>query len=214
LALSGIQVYKQLPQTNCKDCGYPTCLAFAMKVVSKQTELTTCSHLSIETKQFLQRNIFEESKNKTDESKRIAQTVQPPEEKFNNLPGKLFVCYSRKDESFTLEIAQNLKDKGVDIWIDQWNIPFGSDWDRSIDDALCQCSALMIILSPDSCDSTEVRCELRTALDEKKLVIPVLYRKCRIPRQLRIVQYFDFSSESKNKETLINQIINTLDTLQ
>jgi len=32
MALSGIQIYKLLPQTNCQDCGYPTCLAFAMKL--------------------------------------------------------------------------------------------------------------------------------------------------------------------------------------
>ncbi|NWG33990.1 MAG: hypothetical protein HXY42_06075, partial [Chloroflexi bacterium] len=27
MALSGIQIYKLLPQTNCKECGFPTCLA-------------------------------------------------------------------------------------------------------------------------------------------------------------------------------------------
>ena len=36
MALSGIQIYKLLPQTNCKDCGFPTCLAFAMKLAAKQ----------------------------------------------------------------------------------------------------------------------------------------------------------------------------------
>ena len=30
MALTGLQIYKQLPKTNCKDCGFPTCLAFAM----------------------------------------------------------------------------------------------------------------------------------------------------------------------------------------
>ena len=32
MALSGMQIYKLLPRTNCKECGYPTCLAFAMKL--------------------------------------------------------------------------------------------------------------------------------------------------------------------------------------
>ena len=40
MALSGIEIYKLLPQTNCKDCGFPTCLAFAMKLASKQVELS------------------------------------------------------------------------------------------------------------------------------------------------------------------------------
>ena len=48
MALSGIQIYKLLPQTNCKDCGFPTCLAFAMKLAAKQAELSLCEHVSEE----------------------------------------------------------------------------------------------------------------------------------------------------------------------
>ena len=32
MALSGMQIYKLLPRTNCKECGFPTCMAFAMQV--------------------------------------------------------------------------------------------------------------------------------------------------------------------------------------
>ncbi|MCX6069222.1 MAG: acetyl-CoA decarbonylase/synthase complex subunit gamma, partial [Chloroflexi bacterium] len=46
MALSGIQIYKMLPQTNCKECGFPTCLAFAMKLAAKQVELSTCPYVS------------------------------------------------------------------------------------------------------------------------------------------------------------------------
>jgi acetyl-CoA decarbonylase/synthase, CODH/ACS complex subunit gamma len=48
MALSGIQIYKLLPQTNCKDCDFPTCLAFAMKLAAKQVELSLCPHVSDE----------------------------------------------------------------------------------------------------------------------------------------------------------------------
>ncbi len=48
MALSGIQIYKLLPQTNCKDCGFPTCLAFAMKLAAKQVELAACPHVTEE----------------------------------------------------------------------------------------------------------------------------------------------------------------------
>src|SRR5574342_528057 len=50
MALTGIQIYKLLPQTNCKDCGLPTCLAFAMKLAAKQAELAACPHVSAEAK--------------------------------------------------------------------------------------------------------------------------------------------------------------------
>jgi acetyl-CoA decarbonylase/synthase, CODH/ACS complex subunit gamma len=46
MPLTGIQIYKLLPQTNCKECGYPTCLAFAMKLAAKQAELTACPYVS------------------------------------------------------------------------------------------------------------------------------------------------------------------------
>lgn len=53
MALSGIQIYKLLPQTNCKECGFPTCLAFAMKLAAKQVELSACPYVSEESKALL-----------------------------------------------------------------------------------------------------------------------------------------------------------------
>jgi len=53
MALSGLEVYKLLPKTNCKECGFPTCLAFAMKLAAKQVELDACPHVSPEAKEAL-----------------------------------------------------------------------------------------------------------------------------------------------------------------
>ncbi len=53
MALSGIQIYKLLPQTNCKECGFPTCLAFAMKLAAKQVELSACPYVSDKSKEQL-----------------------------------------------------------------------------------------------------------------------------------------------------------------
>jgi len=53
MAMSGLQIYKLLPKTNCKDCGFPTCLAFAMKLAAKQVELDACPHVSDEAKEAL-----------------------------------------------------------------------------------------------------------------------------------------------------------------
>ena len=48
MALSGIEIFKQLPKTNCKDCDFPTCLAFAMSLAQGKTELAKCPHVSEE----------------------------------------------------------------------------------------------------------------------------------------------------------------------
>jgi len=53
MALTGLQIYKYLPKTNCKKCGYPTCLAFAMKLAQKGAELSACPDISEEGKQAL-----------------------------------------------------------------------------------------------------------------------------------------------------------------
>lgn len=50
MALSGLEIYKLLPKTNCKECGFPTCLAFAMKLAAKQAELVACPYVSEEAK--------------------------------------------------------------------------------------------------------------------------------------------------------------------
>jgi len=48
MALTGIQIFKLLPQTNCKECGAPTCLAFAMNLASGKAELDACPYVSDE----------------------------------------------------------------------------------------------------------------------------------------------------------------------
>jgi acetyl-CoA decarbonylase/synthase complex subunit gamma len=48
MALSGLDIFKLLPKTNCGDCGVPTCMAFAMKLAQKKAELSECPHASEE----------------------------------------------------------------------------------------------------------------------------------------------------------------------
>jgi len=50
MALTGIEIFKLLPKTNCKECGDPTCLAFAMKLAAGKAELSLCPHVSEEAK--------------------------------------------------------------------------------------------------------------------------------------------------------------------
>jgi len=53
MALTGIQIFKLLPKTNCGDCGVPTCLAFAMNLAAGKAELSDCPHVSEEAKEQL-----------------------------------------------------------------------------------------------------------------------------------------------------------------
>jgi len=53
MALTGLQIQKLLPGTNCKECGSNTCLAFAMKLAGKKAELAQCPYASEEAKRVL-----------------------------------------------------------------------------------------------------------------------------------------------------------------
>jgi acetyl-CoA decarbonylase/synthase complex subunit gamma len=53
MALTGIQIFKLLPKTNCGDCKYPTCLAFAMALAAGKAELDLCNHVSPEAREQL-----------------------------------------------------------------------------------------------------------------------------------------------------------------
>jgi acetyl-CoA decarbonylase/synthase complex subunit gamma len=50
MALSGLDIYKLLPKTNCKECGFPTCLAFAMQLAKKAVSVEKCPYVSPQTK--------------------------------------------------------------------------------------------------------------------------------------------------------------------
>lgn len=53
MALSGLDIFKLLPKTNCGECKLPTCLAFAMKLAGGQAKLEDCPYVSDEAKETL-----------------------------------------------------------------------------------------------------------------------------------------------------------------
>ena len=122
----------------------------------------------------------------------------------------VFICYSRKDEDFVLKLASNLKRQGVPVWLDRWDIPYGANWNRTIERALNECLRLLLILSPSSVASDEVQGEWLSALNEEKVVIPILYQPCCIPFRLKPIQYIDFTSRSPDDKDALEQILNAL----
>jgi acetyl-CoA decarbonylase/synthase complex subunit gamma len=54
MPLTGIEIFKLLPKTNCGECGVPTCLAFAMSLAAGKAELAACPYVSEEAKSKLE----------------------------------------------------------------------------------------------------------------------------------------------------------------
>jgi len=106
-----------------------------------------------------------------------------------------FISYSREDSEFALRLAADLRQAGARIWLDQLDIALGTPWDSMIEQALREAATMLLVLSPASVKSENVRNEISFALQEKKTIIPILRQDCAVPLQLHRLQRVDFRSD-------------------
>jgi TPR repeat protein len=106
-----------------------------------------------------------------------------------------FISYSREDSEFALRLAQDMKAAGANVWLDQIDIKLGHPWDDAIEDALTEAPQMLVILSPASSKSSNVRDEIDFALRAGKIVVPILYVDCAIPLRLGRTQRIDFRAD-------------------
>ena len=106
----------------------------------------------------------------------------------------IFFSYSRADASdFALQLALDLQKEGFNVWIDQQDIRAGSEWDLEIEKALETCDCLLFIESEKSVTSANVLDEVYYAIDENKMVIPLIYKDSKTPFRIKRLQHIDFS---------------------
>jgi len=112
MSLSGLDIYKLLPKTNCRECGLATCLAFAMQLAKRALPLEKCPFISAQAKETLESQALPPIKPITlgnNESKfEIGnETVMfRHEEKFRNPAGVGFII---EDNLSDLEIKNRLE---------------------------------------------------------------------------------------------------------
>ncbi|MEO6720623.1 MAG: toll/interleukin-1 receptor domain-containing protein [Ferruginibacter sp.] len=107
----------------------------------------------------------------------------------------IFFSYSRADASeFALKLAVDLQKEGFNVWIDQQDIRAGSEWDLEIEKALETCDCLLFIESEKSVVSNNVLDEVYCAMDDHKIVIPVIYKDSKTPFRLKRLQHIDFTT--------------------
>ena len=111
------------------------------------------------------------------------------------MTGYAFISYARVDADFAKRLGVQLREAGVDVWLDQLDIAGGERWDRAVERALKNCSTLIVILTPTSVGSENVMDEVGYALQKGIRVIPVLHQPCEIPLRLQRVQYLDFTRD-------------------
>jgi hypothetical protein len=106
-----------------------------------------------------------------------------------------FISYSREDAQFAIRLTRDLKAAGANVWLDQVDIAPGHPWDDAIEEALKVAPQMLVIMSPASVRSTNVRDEIAYALTRGKVVIPIIYQECEVPLRLERKQRIDFRGE-------------------
>lgn len=106
-----------------------------------------------------------------------------------------FVSYSRANAEFALKLAEDLKNGGANVWLDQLDIEPGQRWARAVQAALNAAPRVLVILSSASVSSTNVEDEVAFSLEKRKSIIPILYQDCEVPFQLLPFQYVDFRTD-------------------
>jgi len=95
----------------------------------------------------------------------------------------IFISYARKDAQAANRLVGTLVKAGYDAWIDR-EIPGGELWRKRIVQEIEQAKAFLILLSPNSVASDDVRKELDIAENRKKLILPLVIAPMKIPPEM------------------------------
>lgn len=109
---------------------------------------------------------------------------------------RIFISYSRRDAELATRLAIDLKRVGMSTWMDTRHIQPGAHWDSEIQRALGDCSAFLVLLTPESAGSENVLDELNYARGLNLVVIPVMLRECNVPLRLARVQWIDLKEHT------------------
>ncbi len=108
---------------------------------------------------------------------------------------RAFISYAHADAAFATRLATALPGLGIDPWIDRDGIHGGARWSSSIQQALDDADALILVLTPAAMASSNVEDEWQYALDRGKPVLPVLLEPTDVHFQLGRIQYTDFHGQ-------------------
>jgi hypothetical protein len=101
----------------------------------------------------------------------------PPDKQRPAGARKVFISYASQDRKFALRLADDLRDNGLIVWIDQSEIRGGHLWPQKLDEGLAASNEVFLIVSPHTTTSPYVQKELSTAINNKKTITPLLLCK-------------------------------------
>ena len=144
-----------------------------------------------------------------DESKQNNQSVLSS--MFNETLNYVFISYSRSNSKKVLELIEELKNRGVNIWYDGC-IPGGEEWDNEIGKKLLGSKTVFLFLSQQAIMSRNVRNEIRMAQNHKIPIIPVFLEEVLLSpgAELQLSGYQSYMYYAIGKESFLDKIMNDL----
>lgn len=120
---------------------------------------------------------------------------------------RLFISYAHDDVPICKQFVKLLD--AHEVWYDQ-NLRGGEEWWLRILDRLTWCEGVIYLLSPVSIQSEYCRREAQIALDNDKIIIPVIInRRVEPPESLQHIQHIDLSTGLDSVGSIL-QLMNAL----
>ena len=98
---------------------------------------------------------------------------------------QIFTSYSRRDTQIVDSIVAKMSQAGISVWIDREAIKAGNTWRVQIVQAIDTCHAFVLMLSPNSAASDNVRKEIDLSQDSGRTIFAVMLEPTRIPAEIR-----------------------------
>ncbi len=109
-----------------------------------------------------------------------------------NNKANVFLSYASADYVYADLVKTKLNAESIGVWMDQDGLHAGEEWRNGIDAGIIKSNAVLVILTPEACNSAYVTYEWAFALGRKKKVIPLLFKAATIHPRLDVLQHMDF----------------------
>ncbi len=121
----------------------------------------------------------------------------------------VFLSHNSKDKGFIQPVAEKLREAGIKVWFDAWNIPPGGNIPKLVQEGLEASRKLILCMSDNGLGSEWVEFEysvrrFRDPSNKDLSILPFLLTDCTIPDHLKMLRYIDFR---KREESAIKLII-------
>lgn len=98
---------------------------------------------------------------------------------------QVFTSYSRRDKETVDQIMGVIENTGIDVWIDREAIKSGNMWRVQIVEAIDTCAAFLLVLSPNSAASDNVRKEIDLAEGSGRTIFAIMLQPMKLPAEIR-----------------------------